>query len=380
MEGACRLVECEAGFEDIDRDPTNGCEAACNNPSDEICDGADNDCDGQTDEDFDLNNDVAHCGECGNACVVENGQPFCNGGDCDVLSCAQGFVNLDGEADNGCECALSNGGVEICDGLDNDCNGVTDDANRVVPPEDFDCLNQGLCRGVVPACRDSAWVCPYPDGYEAEETRCDGVDNDCDGDRDEPFPDLGRPCADGVGVCRREGEVVCQGLNATACSVSANPGAQTDEVCNGLDDDCDGDVDEGSDELVLVAAGGGVPAFFIYAFEASRTDATGEDFGQSFLRACSKPDVLPWVNVDYATALAACESADMELCSDEQWGRACAGGNGQSYPTATPTRPTAATARTSTQTGPLTATRTRRCPPARWTSACATWAAGRSTT
>ncbi len=330
--GRCRLVECMAGFVDINNDPTDGCEAACVVNGDELCNEVDDDCDGRTDEGFDLNNDGENCGECGNSCEVENGASFCNGGRCDVLSCGAGFVDLDNDPSNGCECAISNGGIEACDGLDNDCNGVVDDADRVVPPEDFTCLNRGVCRGVRPACREAAWTCPYPDTYEQDETRCDDLDNDCDGDRDEPFPTLGRPCSEGVGICRNDGVVECDGLQATACSATESPERATDEACNGADDDCDGTVDEDSDVVVNIPAGNGVAAFGIYAYEASRTDADAMSGGQSFLRACSKPSALPWVNVDYATAQAACEAAGLTLCSAAQWERACAGNNNQSHP------------------------------------------------
>ena len=330
--GRCRLVECEPGFVDIDNDLTNGCEAPCVVNGDETCNEVDDDCDGRTDEGFDLSNDVANCGDCGNACAIDNGAPFCNGGRCDVLSCGQGFVDLDHDPANGCECAVSNGGIESCDGVDNDCNGVVDDADRVVPPPEFGCRTLGVCRGVRPACRVAAWTCPYPDTFEQDETRCDALDNDCDGQRDEAFPELGRPCGDGVGVCRNEGAIACSGPAATACSAQASPERAVDEACNGIDDDCDGTADEGSDALVTIPAGNGVAQFQIYAYEASRTDANGAAVGQSFLRSCSKADALPWNNVDYATAVTACEAAGLTLCSAAQWGRACAGNSNQSYP------------------------------------------------
>ncbi|HKQ61636.1 MAG TPA: MopE-related protein [Candidatus Polarisedimenticolaceae bacterium] len=68
---------------------------------------------------------------------------------------------------------------------------------------------------------------------------CDGVDNDGDGETDEDF-DLDAPCDSGVGACRADGVTVCaaDGLG-TQCN--ATPGAPVEEVCdNGIDDDCDG--------------------------------------------------------------------------------------------------------------------------------------------
>ena len=70
----------------------------------------------------------------------------------------------------------------------------------------------------------------------------------------------------------------------------------------------------------------------VFAFEASRTDATGLDVGQSFSRACSKAAAMPWANVDVTTAERACADAGMQLCSAAQWERACAGDSAQAYP------------------------------------------------
>ncbi len=75
--GMCAYA-CNAGFADCDMDPSNGCEVT-------------------------LATSAAHCGMCGNACMVANGVAACVAGVCAVGSCADGFANCDGDVSNGCE-------------------------------------------------------------------------------------------------------------------------------------------------------------------------------------------------------------------------------------------------------------------------------------
>jgi len=134
------------------------------------------------------------------------------------------------------------GAAEICDGLDNDCGGTVDDGFDVGAPCTAgvgECAVQGvkacLADGSRTAC-DAVPIRPSPE-------TCDGLDNDCDGQTDEDFM-LGALCSAGKGECEAFGIVVCaQGGSGSTCSAVA--GEPSPEVCDGKDNDCDGATDEG---------------------------------------------------------------------------------------------------------------------------------------
>jgi len=140
------------------------------------------------------------------------------------------------------DCSASEPAPEECDGVDNDCNGVTDEA--VQPPDgSFACQQQnelGTCLGIQVCEGLGGWRCTAR--VPAAES-CNGIDDDCDGLVDEDFPELLAPCFDGVGGCRATGVVRCLADGSgTECLAQAT--APQDERCNGIDDDCDGGVDE----------------------------------------------------------------------------------------------------------------------------------------
>ncbi|WP_169791732.1 MopE-related protein [Sandaracinus amylolyticus] len=247
--GTCEFdpaTDCETGYIDQNAVQFDGCEFECTPTGAEVCDGLDNDCDTRTDEGFGLETDPNNCGRCGRVCTFPNATPRCNTGVCGfdpMTDCNAGFSDRDGVQLNGCEypCTPTNGGVEICDGLDNDCNGRVDgpttdsgaSCNRAPGGTATGvCTSTGTltCVGATLRCVGAP-----------EPTReiCDGLDNDCDGSSDDSPVDVGRVCAPAVGACTA-GFSTCGG-GTLGCVRAVGP---TPEICNGLDDDCDGTIDD----------------------------------------------------------------------------------------------------------------------------------------
>ncbi len=96
-------------------------------PTFEACDGLDNDCDGSVDEDFFTATDTSNCGTCGTVCMAPaNSVATCTLGSCG-FTCKAGYHDNNNDPTDGCEygpCFKS--GDEVCDGEDNDCDGVID--------------------------------------------------------------------------------------------------------------------------------------------------------------------------------------------------------------------------------------------------------------
>jgi hypothetical protein len=250
-----------------------------------------------------------------------------------VASCDAGYHDLNGAAIDGCEYPCTAQGAEDCDGVDDDCDGETDEA-PMTPT--ITCLDQGVCANVSPRCRNGVWECPYPSTYEASETLCDNLDNDCNGSVDETFPNKNEPCVTGNGVCRSNGVIICSaGGGGTECSATAGSPTEDPEVtCDGLDNDCDGQVDEGiplSAEMAPVDMGGG-NTFYIDIYEASRPDASATERGYNTSYACSRPGVLPWDDITWDEAKAACEARGKRLCTDAEWRYACGGSAADDFP------------------------------------------------
>ena len=87
---------------------------------------------------------------------------------------------------------------------------------------------------------------PPPDAGDCNPETCNGQDDDCDGLTDEDFGGLGEACFIGVGLCEAAGVVICTPDGRGTVCDAESPGA-VPETCNGLDDDCDGDIDEAFD-------------------------------------------------------------------------------------------------------------------------------------
>jgi hypothetical protein len=219
--------------------------------AEETCNGTDDNCDGVTDEGFvDLDQDgIADCVDVdddGDGVVddSDNCPTVANGDQSDADKDGKGNLcdpddDNDGTADE-LDCAPYNGAIhpganEVCNGLDDDCSGGVDN--------DLGTTTCGLgpCEHTVENCiNGQATQCDPQAGAQVEI--CDGVDNDCNGDPDNGFV-LGEYCLVGLGECQNEGVTICSSDHSgVVCDAKALP--ESAEFCDGLDNDCDGAVDE----------------------------------------------------------------------------------------------------------------------------------------
>ncbi len=211
------LKNCVDADDDDDGDPDDSdcapLDSSIHKAAVEVCDGVDNNCDGSIDE--------------------EQGAITCGKGACThkISVCVDGTEQI---------CDPFEGiSVETCDGIDNDCDGLTDEDQGTTT------CGKGACINTVANCVNGQSVSCDPMAGVGEEV-CDGQDNDCDGLTDEELGTL----ACGKGQCFHTVQA-CAGGVEQVC----NPfeGAQP-EVCDGVDNDCDGDVDE---DLGAVTCGKG---------------------------------------------------------------------------------------------------------------------------
>jgi hypothetical protein len=223
-------------------------------PSAEVCDGVDNDCNGQLDDNI--------------GCLCKAGDTrTCYPGPSatqNVGPCKAGTqtCNPDGLAWGTCVGAVLPSS-EVCDNIDNNCNGVVDDGACVCQVgQTQPCYTGPANTRGVGACKDGAQSCkndrtgwnPCTGDTLPSQEKCDGIDNDCNGIIDDSavcvcIPGQTQACYTGpastrhVGACK-DGAQTCKndGSGWNACLGDTLPAC---DVCgDSIDNDCDGKIDE----------------------------------------------------------------------------------------------------------------------------------------
>ena len=249
----------------------------------EMCDGLDNDCNGETDEDesIDAREWFRDLDGDGYGAVTTT-----------TLSCSipSGYVDNAEDCDDSSP-FISPDGVEVCNSIDDNCDGAVDEGFAVETYyRDSDGDTYGDSTDPIVSCAPVAGFSASGGDCDDDEywanpglsELCDEIDNDCDGVVDEElvFTDF-VPDGDGDGFGDATGAVVTDCIPPSGYVVdtsdcddgnsAVNPAAV--ESCNGLDDNCDGTIDEGMPEYTYFQDG----------------DGDGHGVEESTVTACSVP-------------------------------------------------------------------------------------------
>ncbi len=190
----------------------------------EVCDGIDNDCDGEIDEGISMLTLYRDADEDGYGSTES----------IEACTTPSGYVAVSGDC-NDFDQFINPGALEVCDDKDNDCDDEIDEgAGKTIFYQDSDGDGYGST--------ESTEACSAPIGYVSLSTDCDdtdagrhpgaaevcdGIDNDCDGEID-----------DGLGDGDSDGYSICDG-DCNDANPSIHPGA-TEILCDSIDQDCDG--------------------------------------------------------------------------------------------------------------------------------------------